>query len=930
MTRRLPAAFALSGAAAAAFEILWFHQAGLALGNSVVASSLVLGGFMAGLALGSAIALHLGDGVHRPVQAFVALEAAVAVSGIGLVHGLPALTSTLAPVLAPLADLPALLGSLRFGLAFALLIVPTTAMGLTLPLLVRALTGPELGYGPSLGRLYGWNTLGAVAGVLGAETLAIEALGIRGTALAAGSANLAAAALVWSNRRNEAEPPGPALAAAAASGPLLAAAAAAFLAGSALLALEVVGFRFLSLFVVTRAEAFAWMLASVLAGIGLGSVVAERVLQRSDAAARHAPALAFGVGACIALAYTAFPWLSAAGTHKLDRAREIVALSVPLLLPAALASGALFPWIGALLRAELGAPARTTGALALANTIGAACGAIAGAFLWLPGLGMERSFFGLAGLSGLAGLLLLPLAGATRATRFAAGAWLLALLAFPFGVLESRHLERALSVYELPADANVELREGTDQTLVWIETSFLGEPYTHRLVTDGYSMSATDVQARRYMKLYVVLPAALHPDLRRGLLVSYGVGSTARALADIPSFETIDVVDISREILELAGRAFPDAARNPLADSRVSVHVEDGRYFLASTETRYDLITGEPPPPMLAGVVNLYTREYFALVRSRLAPGGYFTTWLPLRQLSDAGALAIVAAFCQAFPDCSLWRGQSFELMLLGSNGAAEAPSEAHFTAQWRDPSARPELEAIGLERPEQLGALFIADSEQLREFLTEAQPLSDDRPRRLTAAVTSTEAQHALYAAWLDPRAGRARFSHSAFVEQRWPPTQRRGALGLFELTHLLDSFGQDIRSDRWSERFSDLQAVLGSGLARTPVLWLLGSDADAQAILARATPDAREQPEALWHRAVGLVAKRQLASALPLLLRAAEDPRVFERATALELFLRCALDQRELAGTRARLTLPQLPPGARRDDLVAFLGEACGLTAR
>jgi predicted membrane-bound spermidine synthase len=931
VTRRLPAAFALSGAAAAAFEILWFHQAGLALGNSVVASSLVLGGFMAGLALGSGIALRLGDDVRWPVRAFVALEAAVAVSGIGLVHGLPALTSTLAPVLAPLADTPALVGSLRFGLAFALLVVPTTAMGLTLPLLVRALTGPGLAYGPSLGRLYGWNTLGAVAGVLGAEILAIEALGIRGTALAAGAANLAAAALVWSNRRDEAEPAGPAIAAAAPSpGPRLAAAAAAFLAGSALLALEVVGFRFLSLFVVTRAEAFAWMLASVLAGIGLGSVAAERVLRRGAAAARHAPALAFAVGACIALAYATFPWLTAAGTHKLDRALEVVSLSVPLLLPAALASGALFPWIGAMLRAEFGAPARTTGALALANTIGAACGAIAGAFLWLPWLGMERSFFGLASLSGVAGLLLLPLAGATWATRFAAGVWLLALLAFPFGALESRHLEQALSVYELPADANVELREGTDQTLVWIETSFLGEPYTHRLVTDGYSMSATNVQARRYMKLYVVLPAALHPNLRRGLLVSYGVGSTARALADIPSFEAIDVVDISREILGLAARAFPDAARNPLADSRVSVHVEDGRYFLASTDARYDLITGEPPPPMLAGVVNLYTREYFALVRSRLAPGGYFTTWLPLRQLSDAGALSIVAAFCEAFPDCSLWRGQSFELMLLGSHGAAEAPSEAHFTAQWHDPAARPELEAIGLERPEQLGALFIADSEQLREFLTEARPLSDDRPRRLTAAVTSIDAQHALYAAWLDPRAGRARFSRSAFVEQRWPPTQRRAALGLFELTHLLDTFGQDIRSDRWSERFSDLRAVLGSGLARAPVLWLLGSDADAQAILARATPDAREQPEALWHRAVGLVAERQLASALPLLGRAAEDPQVFERATALELFLRCALGQRELAGTRARATLDQLPPGPRRDDLVAFLAEACGLAAR
>jgi hypothetical protein len=425
VTRRLPAAFALSGAAATAFETLWFHQAGLALGNSVLATSLVLGGFMAGLAFGSALALRFGDGVRQPVRSFIALELIVAVSGVGLVHALPALAPALAPTLAPLAEFPALLGGARFALAFVLLAIPTTAMGLTLPLLVRVLESPRLEYGASLGRLYGWNTLGAVAGVIGAEMLAIEAFGIRGTALAAATANLAAAALVWTNRSETPEPPAAAQVGAAPRMPLavFAAAAAAFLAGSALLALEVVGFRFLSLFVVTRSEAFAWMLATVLAGIGLGSVGAERVLRRGDAPARVAPALAFGVGACIAAAYALFPWLTDPTSHKLGRPGEVLGLSLPLLLPAALASGALFPFIGATLRSVLRAPARTTGALAVANTLGSACGAIAGAFLWLPMLGMERSFFGLAGVAGIAGLLLLPLAGTTRTSTFMGGAW---------------------------------------------------------------------------------------------------------------------------------------------------------------------------------------------------------------------------------------------------------------------------------------------------------------------------------------------------------------------------------------------------------------------------------------------------------------------------------------------------------------------------
>ncbi len=927
MTLRLAAAFGVSGAAAAAFETLWFHQAGLALGSSVAASSLVLGGFMAGLALGSWIGRRAGDRVLSPVRLFIALELGIALSGIALVLGLPALAPSLAPVLAPLADRPLALGAARFALAFALLVVPTTAMGITLPVLVRALASSDPGFAPSLSRLYGWNTLGAVLGVVGVEVLAIEAFGIRGAALVAGAANLTAAALVLPLRARSVAPadresasPTPGTSGAAAS-----ATAAAFVAGFVLLAFEVVGFRFLSLFVVTRAEAFAWMLACVLAGIGAGSVFAERALRRGPAVSGHAPALALAVGAGIALAYAAFPWITEPGVAKLDAAADTVTLGLALFLPAAFASGALFPWTGAALQTALGAPARTTGTLALANTIGAAAGALAGAFLWLPHLGMETSLFALAVLAGLGALLLLPLTGTTRVSLAAAGVWVLALVAFPFGALEERHLTQALAAYDVPDSATVERFEGADQTLVWIEVPFLDAPYTRRLVTDGYSMSATDVQARRYMTLYVTLPAALHPELRRGLLVSYGVGTTARALADVASFESIDVVDISREILALAPRAFSDPARNPLADPRVRVHVEDGRYFLETTRQRYDLITGEPPPPLVAGVVNLYTREYFELVRSRLAEGGYFTTWLPVRQMSDAGALAIVSAFCAAFPDCSLWRGQSFELMLVGSNQARGPTRESHFTAQWRDPVRRRELEAIGVERPEQLGALFIADAEQLAPFLADVPPLTDDRPRRLTAPVTSVEAQHRLYAAWLDPAAGRARFSRSELVTDRWPPRQRRAALELFELGHLLDTFGQDIRSDRWSERLADLEAVLATSQTRTAVLWLLGSDADAQRIAAKADAERRERPEALWHRAVGHVADRQLDAALPLLRRAAAAPETLERAAALELFLLCLRDETGRAAGRAREIFPTLPDGPRTEDLIGFLGDRC-----
>src|SRR6266550_7016597 len=128
-----------SGASALVFETLWFRQAGLAFGNSIWASSLVLSGFMAGLALGNALAASFGARLRHPVRAYAIAEAVIALTGVGLVYLFPALGAALAPLFRPLLDHPWTLNPLRLLIAFLLLLIPSTAMGLTLPLLTRAL-----------------------------------------------------------------------------------------------------------------------------------------------------------------------------------------------------------------------------------------------------------------------------------------------------------------------------------------------------------------------------------------------------------------------------------------------------------------------------------------------------------------------------------------------------------------------------------------------------------------------------------------------------------------------------------------------------------------------------------------------------------------------------------------------------------------------
>ena len=627
----------------------------------------------------------MGARVREPLRAYAALEVAIALGGVALVFGLPSLTPLLAGVLGPFVEQPWLLNALRLGLGFVLLAIPATAMGATLPLLVRVLAARDASFGSALGRLYGWNTLGAVCGCLVGEIALIEAFGIRGSALVAAGANgVAAIGGLWLARRLGSEARvGEASQAQGMTAFARRTLVAAALSGAVLLALEVVWFRFMHLFTHAGAVAFAIMLAVVLAGIALGGLAAGAWSRRDSTADRWLPVLALAAGTLLVITYACFGLALGDYAATLRDFWSILRLGAYLMFPSALLSGVLFTLLGVALQRELGDVTRSAGFLTLANTAGAATGSLLAGFALLPLIGIERSFALLAAL--YAGVALLAYRRSTSALRpaLAAGALLLiGLVLFPFGSLRDDYLMRSVSVSADP-EAVVAVREGRIETAVLLHNEFLGEKSDFQLMTDAYSMAGNQLIARRYMKFFVYWPVALRPDPKAALLISYGVGSTAKAMADTASLEHIDVVDISRETLGLAELIYPDAAENPLHDPRVHVHVEDGRYFLQTTRRRYDLITGEPPPPKAAGVESLYTREYFGLVRERLSEGGITTYWLPMHSLAATDALSIVRGFCDVFEDCSLWTGAGNEWMLVGSRGGFEVASTSWGAWGW-------------------------------------------------------------------------------------------------------------------------------------------------------------------------------------------------------------------------------------------------------
>jgi predicted membrane-bound spermidine synthase len=720
------------------------------------------------------------------------------------------------------------LNAARGAAAFVLLALPATAMGMTLPLAVRVLTARDLDFGRVLGRLYGLNTLGGVAGVLAAEFVLVPALGIRMSGVAAALLNLAAAGAALRlapERAASAVPPPP-----AAAVPMRLQ-AAAFLAGGALLALEVVWFRLLLLFLFGSSAHFALMLAVVLAGIAGGGLAGSAWLARRPAGHEAAAAVCFAAGAATLLGYLAY---SAGSPGRIDSPLGGLGLSLTLMLPTCVLSGALFTLVGRALQVLVPEASAAAGRLTLANTLGAMTGALAGGLLLLPALGAEATLWSVAALYGLAGLLCWPRpagfrAPAGRSAALGAAAALgLLLSSFPFGRMQHRLLALVRSHAE-PELVLVAAREGRGETIQYTRRELFGRPLYYRLLTNGFSMSGTNLAGQRYMGLYAYWPAALHPRAESALLISYGVGVTARALVETPGLRTIDVVDVSREILSLSAIPF-GASGDPLRDPRVRVHLEDGRFFLQATRRTFDLVTGEPPPPKAAGIGALYSREYFALLRSRLNPGGLATYWLPVQQLEPAEARAITAGFCDAFPDCTLWTGAGPEWMLAGSNEGRPAPAADEFAAQWRHPVVSGRLRDVALEWPGALAGLFIGDAAFLAEYTRGVPPLTDDRPHRLSSRVPA--GLHPDFVRTMSAPEALARFQSSAWVRRHWPEEWRRTAPAAFEEQAAVTRHLLAASVPGWSPDFSVLHRLLAHGQSRTVPRLLLGVAAEAEQI--------------------------------------------------------------------------------------------------
>lgn len=731
----LPALFLASGFSALVYEVLWARQLVLVFGNTVDATTTVLSAFMGGLALGGLAGGRIAASLKTsPLKAYAVLEAGIAVFALGFPFYLQALLPIYRWIYPELATSPLALTGVRFVMVSIYLVLPAALMGATLPVLARATAPREGEAAASLGALYAANTAGGVLGVVLTGFILIPSLGISSTSLVAIAINLAVATIGWSVAgRNR---PGATVVSAVVTPTpeRTAAQAAIFATGMFGLALEVIWTRILLLVFGSTVYAFSVMLATFLTGIALGAALtrrfASRVNQPTSWIALIPLLLAIAAGVAAHMV-DLLPSIFSTTLLELNLSwradilgRAIV--SAIVLLPTSLLLGAMFPLVIRIGPSEPGPLARWTGTVYAYNTAGAILGSVAAGFLLVPVLGTLNSLRALSVGLGLVGLVLAWRTGIRRqagALALAAGVLLAALqpwdvaTMFKLRGLQTQRTEKAEGIPSV-----VYHEEGKISTVTVMEAPDIALKI---LRVDGKIEMTTKAVDVRLGKLLAHLPMLLHPAPERVFNLGLGAGLTVGALATHGPL-VIDVAELEPHMVE-AARFFEKENHGIVDHERLQILFQDGRNHLLMTDRIYDVLASDPLEPVVGPAASLFTREHFEIARSRLAPGGLMSQWIPLYELGPQEFTSILKAFDAVFEHVTLFLTGG-DSILIGSENPLDLDVE-RIAKRMERPEVREDLISIGFHSAERLLGSYVTVIGPEHTLAMDVIENSDDHP---------------------------------------------------------------------------------------------------------------------------------------------------------------------------------------------------------
>ena len=655
----------LSGIAALTYQVTWVRLLGLSMGSTSASVGTVLAAFFLGMALGSFFAERLmGDRV-RDFRAYIVLEALIGLSGLLLLPALLHLDAIMAWLPGGGTSL-----TVKFVVAMALLSVPTVCLGATFPVMAAILIRRHGEIGLRMSQLYSLNTAGAALGAVLSGFVFIPWWGLDGAVFIAVSLNLTIVLSAWYFNRRLVLPaiePQPADSVGADrrhTMPLRAPALILlFVTGFAAIASEVGWTKYLAIFVGSTIYGFAAILTVFLVGIAAGAWALRAHVERL-----RAPAV-WMAGGLVMLGASLL--LTRAGLSLVPVVQEMVkAWSAPgivvrgatytvvfalLFLPTFL-FGALFPLNLKLYCGDLAGVRAGIGRAYAVNTAASVLGALIAGFWVIPTFGTDALLTAMAFLILAAPLLLLPhVPGGVPRAALAGLAALAAFGSWALPHLDYRALIASVAYqydYDVKAGKKPEflfLKEGRagvisvvsyDGEHAKVQSNGLHESVLH--LRDPYRIMLME-------GLLGLLPYFLHDDPRSAFVVGYGGGVTVRALT-YTDLASIRVVELEPAVID-AGRVIYRGEPPALTDPRVRIDINDARNTLLVENRRYDIVASQPSHPWRAGAANVFTQEFFQIVRARLNPGGIYAQWVNLFNMDATTLRAIFKAFYTVFPE---------------------------------------------------------------------------------------------------------------------------------------------------------------------------------------------------------------------------------------------------------------------------------------
>jgi spermidine synthase len=874
-------------------------------GNTTHAIATVLSAFMAGLALGSYAFGRLVDAGRNALLAYGLLEGGVGLYGL-LVPTLFALTQQAYTRLYGLAEVSFAAFSIGlFVLCFFVIVVPTALMGATLPVLSRFCVTQFAALGRRVGDLYALNTLGAVGGCALTGFFLIPRLGLRGTVRLGATMNLAIAVIIvvmlaalrggeilqgsaGEEPADTPEPPGRSRS----DWALLLAFA---LSGLAAMVYENAWTRALTLVIGMSTYSFSVMLTTFLVGLGLGSLLYARWWGRRDIGIAGFGILELMI-ALSALAtiplFERLPLLFLRLRYGLGDsfqeflAAQILLASLVMIVPTLLL-GATFPVVARIYTRSLAAVGRSVGTAYASNTVGAIAGAFLGGFLFIPAIGVQRSIALAVVVNAAVGVLLVAMDVQVRLGRrlVAAGA-MVAVSAWAFlgfGTWDRGIMTSGVTIYAhnytgLPTDALrrewmrrddlLFYREGLTATISVHRSA--GSDYLYEKINGKVDASYGDTPTQLMVGY---LPMLLNPGAKRVLVIGMGSGMTAKAVSAFP-VDRLEVAEIEPAVIEGA-RFFAEKNGRIHDDPRVRFIHADGRNYLLAVPQRYDVIISEPSNPWIAGIGNLFTREYYQLAREKLTEDGVFGQWMQTYAMAPEDLRMVYRTFAEVFPDVSLWAVNESDMLLIGTTRTHPLRRAELQAALEGRTVARRDLRDLGFPDAYSLLAMYLMPKAGLLKMAQGAEVNLDDVPRLEFSAPRNLGRDTTTLNAQLTKR-----FVVPPVVEDADPAHDPTGRLAL-SLAHGFRATRDRTQALAWVERaLQHLPADPEARLLRARLL----AEEDRPIAAAEDLRKVVEGAAAYSEAAVEVAKSLEADDAIPILRRIRErNPRSTEARVAL-----------------------------------------------